>query len=434
MQETLRLGVPPGSKAERTPSQEPRQRPGSLPRHTASPPPSPPDPSTHLLVPAGGVQGDQGVAPVLGLAALLTDAAPIGVAEGDQWAAVRGAQPEVPVPGRLGQLVAMQPAVLLVRPQVLRAVVHHAGQAGLDGLHPAGPETEVTQDLLLLLQALCLGSPLPLRALSPSFPWGAPWGAQVLFLCGTGRARVWAESGRRVNGDPAQRAWSHQIQFSHVDGLLLRSWASSASGPRIRSPSLTAEPRPEDCSCGRTLTVSSPRGSSVAHYSTELGGQPTVMATRKPRSSGSMSQALAPPPAQNRNSYSSVNHSHPHPHPIISAKAGQSGKDQKFLRSAVTANVALYNSTGSTFLSSIFSFLGPRHIACVQSLSRVWLFATPWTISHQAPLSTGFPRQEYWSGLPFPAPGDFPNPGIELRSPTWQADTLPSEPPGKPSG
>ena len=123
------------------------------------------------------------MAPVLGLAALLTDAAPIGVAEGDQWAAVRGAQPEVPVPGRLGQLVAMQPAVLLVRPQVLRAVVHHAGQAGLDGPHPAGPETEVTQDLLLLLQALCLGSPLPLRALSPSFPWG---GAQVLFLCGTG--------------------------------------------------------------------------------------------------------------------------------------------------------------------------------------------------------------------------------------------------------
>ena len=263
------------------------------------------------------------MAPVLGLAALLADTLPVGATEGYQWAVVGGAHPQVPVPGGLRQLVAVQPAVLLVRPQVLRAVVHHAGQAGLDGPHPAGPETEVTQDLLLLLQALCLGSSLPLRALSPSFPWGAPWGAQVLFFCRTGRARVWAESGRRVSGDPAQRAWSHQIQFSHVDSLPLRSWASSASGPRIWSPSQTAEPRPEDCSCGRTLTVSSPRGSSVAHYSNELGGRPTVMATRKPGSSGSMAQAPAPPPAQNRNSYSSVNHSYPHPHPITSAKAGQ---------------------------------------------------------------------------------------------------------------
>ena len=174
-----------------------------------------------------------------------------------------------------------------------------------------------------------------------------------------------------MSRDPAQRAWSHQIQFSHVDSLPLRSWASSASGPRIRSPSQTAEPRPEDCSCGRTLTVSSPRGSSVAHYSNKLGGWPTVTATRKPGSSGPMAQAPAPPPAQNRNSYSSVNHSYPHPHPITSAKAGQSGKDRRFLRSAVTANVALYNLTGLTFLSSTFSFLGPRHIACVQSLSCV---------------------------------------------------------------
>ena len=157
------------------------------------------------------------MAPVLGLAALLADTLPVGATEGYQWAVVGGAHPQVPVPGGLRQLVAVQPAVLLVRPQVLRAVVHHAGQAGLDGPHPAGPETEVTQDLLLLLQALCLGSSLPLRALSPSFPWGAPWGAQVLFFCRTGRARVWAESGRRVSGDPAQRAWSHQIQFSHVE-------------------------------------------------------------------------------------------------------------------------------------------------------------------------------------------------------------------------
>ena len=57
--------------------------------------------------------------------------------------------------------------------------------------------------------------------------------------------------------------------------------------------------------------------------------------------------------------------------------------------------------------------------------------ATPWTVTHQAPLSMGFPRQEYWSGLPFPPPGDLPNPGIKPGSPALQADCLPSEPPGK---
>ena len=57
---------------------------------------------------------------------------------------------------------------------------------------------------------------------------------------------------------------------------------------------------------------------------------------------------------------------------------------------------------------------------------------TPWTnVAHQAPPSMGFSRQEYWSGLPFPSPGDPPDPGIEPRSPTLQADALTSEPPGK---
>ena len=59
-------------------------------------------------------------------------------------------------------------------------------------------------------------------------------------------------------------------------------------------------------------------------------------------------------------------------------------------------------------------------------------FATPWTITYQAPLSTGFPRQEYWSGLPFPSPGGLPNPGIEAGSLALQANSLPSEPPKKP--
>ena len=52
--------------------------------------------------------------------------------------------------------------------------------------------------------------------------------------------------------------------------------------------------------------------------------------------------------------------------------------------------------------------------------------------AHQSPLSMGFPRQEYWNGLPFSSPGDLPKPGIEPRFPTLQADSLPSEPPGKP--
>ena len=55
-----------------------------------------------------------------------------------------------------------------------------------------------------------------------------------------------------------------------------------------------------------------------------------------------------------------------------------------------------------------------------------------WTVAFQAPPSMGFSRQEYWSGLPFPSTGDLPNPGLEPRFPTLQADTLPSEPPGKP--
>ena len=68
----------------------------------------------------------------------------------------------------------------------------------------------------------------------------------------------------------------------------------------------------------------------------------------------------------------------------------------------------------------------------MKSLSRVQLFATPWTVAYQAPPSMAFSRQEYWSGLPFPTPGDLPNPGIEPRSTALQAEALTSEPPGKP--
>ena len=69
-----------------------------------------------------------------------------------------------------------------------------------------------------------------------------------------------------------------------------------------------------------------------------------------------------------------------------------------------------------------------------QSLSRVHLFVTPWTVAHQAPLSMGLSQQEYWSGLPFPLPGDLPNPRIEPTFPVAPAlagGFITTEPPGK---
>ena len=64
---------------------------------------------------------------------------------------------------------------------------------------------------------------------------------------------------------------------------------------------------------------------------------------------------------------------------------------------------------------------------CISRFSHVPFFATPWTVACQAPLSMRFPRQEYWSGLPFSSPGDLPDPGIEPSSHAMQADSLPSE-------
>ena len=68
-------------------------------------------------------------------------------------------------------------------------------------------------------------------------------------------------------------------------------------------------------------------------------------------------------------------------------------------------------------------------VCMLSQFSHVPLFATIWTIAHQAPLSVGFSWQEYWSGLPFSSLGDLPDPGIEPGSPALQADTLSSEPP-----
>ena len=66
-----------------------------------------------------------------------------------------------------------------------------------------------------------------------------------------------------------------------------------------------------------------------------------------------------------------------------------------------------------------------------QLLSHVQLFVTPWTIACWVPLFMGVSSQEYWSGLPFPSPGDLPNPGTEPASPVLAGEFLTTEPPGK---
>ena len=85
-----------------------------------------------------------------------------------------------------------------------------------------------------------------------------------------------------------------------------------------------------------------------------------------------------------------------------------------------------YGSFCLIFFLSYFFLLLWKKWKC-HLLSGVWLFMTVWTIACKASLSMGFSSQEYWSGLPFPSPGDFPHPGIKPRSPGLQADSLPSE-------
>ena len=76
---------------------------------------------------------------------------------------------------------------------------------------------------------------------------------------------------------------------------------------------------------------------------------------------------------------------------------------------------------------------GPQHLMreCVHACSVVWLFVTPWTVARQAPVSMEFFRQEYWSGLLFPSPGDLPNP-VSLESPALAGRFFTTAPPGKP--
>ena len=99
------------------------------------------------------------------------------------------------------------------------------------------------------------------------------------------------------------------------------------------------------------------------------------------------------------------------------------------------ANLSLsYLSRGpdpqwNSFYIKVPGMLGRMGLWKWKSLSRVWLFVTPWTVAYQAPPSMEFSRQEHWSELPFPSPGDLPDTGIEPKSPALWADALPSEPP-----
>ena len=95
------------------------------------------------------------------------------------------------------------------------------------------------------------------------------------------------------------------------------------------------------------------------------------------------------------------------------------------------------NRTKAEFQGALSQTTSAVTVCVLSHFSRVQPFATPWTVARQAPLFTGFYRQEYWSGLPFPPPGDLPHPGSEPMSPVsyllhWPADSLPLAPPGKP--
>ena len=104
--------------------------------------------------------------------------------------------------------------------------------------------------------------------------------------------------------------------------------------------------------------------------------------------------------------------------------------EQTFYQETIKQSCVFYSEWGWMFRTWTDS---GRDVCLLVSQSCL-TFATRWTVAHRAPLSMEFSRQEYLSRLPFPSAGDLPNPGIEPRSLALQADSLPSESPGKPSG
>ena len=115
-------------------------------------------------------------------------------------------------------------------------------------------------------------------------------------------------------------------------------------------------------------------------------------------------------------------------HKVVPSCMGREGVGTK----ASPNSVDLGNPPASTLvilaLDSVSSHIFAGRCVCMLShFSRVQLLAPLWTVAHQAPLSMGFSRQEYWSGFPCPPPGDLLNPGMEPRSPALQVDSLLSQ-------
>ena len=96
-------------------------------------------------------------------------------------------------------------------------------------------------------------------------------------------------------------------------------------------------------------------------------------------------------------------------------------------QTVLTFYIKFIKQTLNTFLNCVYVYVFTHH-----GLSSVRLFATPWTVAHQAPLSKGFPRKAYWSELPFPSPGDRPDSGIKPSFPVLAGRFFTTEPPGKP--
>ena len=123
---------------------------------------------------------------------------------------------------------------------------------------------------------------------------------------------------------------------------------------------------------------------------------------------------------------------------LIFVGAGEPGKNQSYLQVlgwAGTDCFRISNIFASRIKSRVINYWsgGGSHDGGGGLVAKSCpTLATPWTVARQAPLSMGFSRQEYWSGLPFPSPGDLPNPGIEPGSPALWADSLPTELWGKP--
>ena len=121
--------------------------------------------------------------------------------------------------------------------------------------------------------------------------------------------------------------------------------------------------------------------------------------------------------------------------PIVMVTGGGAFRRQlDYENAGLMSEVSTLTRGDTRQLASSLSFSPMWGCKDVSSLSHVWLFVTPWTVAYEAPLSMRFSKQENWSRLPFPFPGDLPNPGIEPGSPALQVDALPSKTPGKPQG